>query len=352
MGHIVPFLVLPNLKTLIVENVTGYSESRLKRDTYEPPNNLGNLTLERLVFLNANIAPDAMRNLLDSLKALRTFIWEDNLPPYSLLGGRYSELPIHIGQFPFSEDHEDDEYLQTTEYSRQDEGGGMPVQNYAEECFETDFEPVNPDEQFTREHLSDLTYHYENDVRFWDPAVLLRQLALRYRHTLEHLSLTKFGSHRVLLFRRKGHILHFRNFTGLTHLEIDVRLLRPRRGSVDYEEAVDGIPASLASILPPSIRVVRLHVVNPYFEALHALLDGIPHEIARFPSLRRIRLIVNKNPQTEQWRLPAEWMEDKTYREFHSLREELNRLDVALTVEAVDCCQGRKISSAGPGQDR
>jgi hypothetical protein len=341
LAHIAPFLMLPRLKTLIAENVTTYIISNEKPTIFEPPECLENSVLERLVLFHADIDPESLQKLLDLIKSLRVFILEDSFPRYSSLrpinrSYRYEESLADDDEYKKNRAG-DDRYKDGESHGWEESSFELEIprqlgRTYANESFEADFEEGDFYDQFPTGTSFWLRHYRAEDVRFWDPSELLHQISLRYGDTLEHLALTKSGNPASVDFKRKGHVLHFLDFKKLTTLEIDIQIRRPRMKSI-HCFAPAGIPASLASILPPTIEVVRIVTSQPCSKAFLGLLDGVAQEIARFPSLHRIRLIVNRNWHEDNEVYDAEWIEEKVCRKIGYLIEELSQVVVALEVK-------------------
>jgi len=162
------------------------------------------------------------------------------------------------------------------------------------------------------------------------PLILLKLLENTHQDTLQHLgiSIDKFREpYSWIHILRKFKIVHFLTFQNLTHLEFDIRILRPRKGTdFDYP--------SLAGILPKSLQRLRLFISagpgNSYDE-MEQLFDSLPDARMNLPYLEDIFVwyrhhgFSSYNPVLDE--LTGEYVEN--------LRPRLQEVDIAFTLEVV-----------------
>jgi hypothetical protein len=372
-------LLLPQLKTLITENLRGTADEDGEVKVYEWPYGNRQSKLEQLVLHTANETSSSVGAFLKPLKLLRAFVWEDFKPD------------VRVGYLNESEDGTDNdgdsrtssvlednaEVPMTHEVTVVDEavasddsemslaapsvGGGVcpaedsvpeeAVQEASGDPIETPDDPhadllqrlyegddveeelaqlveedkiglehrllsaywrpvtdydsddVVEDEEDEGQDDNEKEEEGEGNSRqpsewgcSWNPAELVSEMLAMRKDTLEHLALTiSFRNIRYPPIKRKHQISHFKDFPKLKQLELDTRVLRSlvgkRRGVPP-----DGIPRSMADMLPPSIEMVILVVPEFGFEVMYGILRRLPRETGRFPNLRSIRVLHQFDP--------------------------------------------------------
>jgi hypothetical protein len=345
-AHIIPFMMLPRLKTLIVENVTSYSHSKTVPDEIGALDQLENRVLDKLVLLKADVDPSCINRLLNCLKVLQTFIMEQDTPHYSRLGvTKFPKANSNISSTSFFQKHAWTEFIPYGRRILEDEESEtqglfnsekITGKDPANECLEAEFEAGDPSEQFSEFAMKHLVYYRMEELRFWNPTELLYQLHSHHRDRVQHLALMCFRNN-VPLCSRRGYVQHFRDFVNLTHLEFDVRILRPKRTKVSRH--YDVWP-SLASVLPQSIEVVRVIFVDPREDLMRPLLGELPQHVTRLPHLKKIRIVVHKNPQVQCDYRGSGYMESEMNAAFESVLTELHARGLDMSFEAVDCIEG------------
>jgi hypothetical protein len=162
----------------------------------------------------------------------------------------------------------------------------MPLIDY-------DSEDDNDEENDDHQRLIDEWGWKPGEVpRFWNPSKLLNEVLLPHKNSLEHLGLTIALKDTTSLIEKSDLVLHFRDFTSLKYLEFDTRILRTRKGNHD-QIPPEGIPESLAKILPTSIEVVHILAYHSQFQILHAMLRSLPRQKIHFPNLWLITIVLN-----------------------------------------------------------
>lgn len=117
----------------------------------------------------------------------------------------------------------------------------------------------------------------------FQPSLLLNALCQNFGNQLEHLAISVFGSIQAAAqIARRNTVVHFLHLHKLTHLDLDTRILRPRKGSV-YQYV------SLHRLLPPSMRQLALTVLHCFLSAqLRTLLGQLPLNKSSQPQLMKI----------------------------------------------------------------
>jgi hypothetical protein len=166
---------------------------------------------------------------------------------------------------------------------------------------------------------------------FWNPAKLLNDVLLPHRDTLEHVALTIVSDIWCHTLIERSHLVqHFKDFTSLKYLEFDTRVVRTRKGK-HHQIPPEGIPASLAAILPSSIKAVRILVFDPKFNIVHAMLRSLPRQRADFPRLRTLCLVLRAYSEHDEFADTHTTVETK--KRLVHLQDDLQNLGVVLTFE-------------------
>jgi len=124
----------------------------------------------------------------------------------------------------------------------------------------------------------------------WRPKAILNQLSPYQKQRLKHLVLIA-NLDQVTLVKPEDQILSLKEFTNLTHLEIDLSVLQFQQGNF-LQIPPNGIPISLTKVLPQSISVLRLISRFNRFQNLHYMLWPLleQKEQNQYPELREISI--------------------------------------------------------------
>jgi hypothetical protein len=146
------------------------------------------------------------------------------------------------------------------------------------------------------DHLKEINRWRDEEGNRWDglegrvlsfnPRQLVSQLALSHHSTLEHLVLTTETDPEDYI-PQQDQIEHFKDFTRLTHLEVDSQLLRSKDDSISDSSLHY---RSLTELLPSCIQVVRVNLRKECFQKIFQMLEEIPNQRSRFPTLRQISI--------------------------------------------------------------
>jgi hypothetical protein len=87
-------------------------------------------------------------------------------------------------------------------------------------------------------------------------------------------------------------IQHFKDFEGLTHLNLDLRFLQPTKDRYIEEgpnsKSIKLLPESLVDLLPSSIEVVGILITSCHHQLIKRLINDIPKNKYKLPALREI----------------------------------------------------------------
>jgi hypothetical protein len=351
---ITPFLLLPRLKTLIADKLEDNVIDDEGIKVYDWPNRNHQSGLERLAFISADSDSKCVEVFLGSLKLLRSFAWTDYKPDVDLDSinedSDIFEDPNDSEPLVVVEDNGDEDEEAPSQEAEVDptaqpvtggfleDRGGIEAQNEARDHIDGAEEPnddlqrrlddgediqneleqrleqgtigldhpllrkywqpfagYDSDDCVEKDSQSDLSTEknriQQSRERSWNPAQLVNEILIRYKDTLQHLTLTiSFRTAYYPPIKREHQVVHFREFHNLTQLEIDSRILKTRVGK-HRGVLSDGIPNPLADLLPSSIEKVRLVVPNPESGIAYGMLRGLPDEIHRFPTLHTIHVV-------------------------------------------------------------
>jgi hypothetical protein len=176
------------------------------------------LQLEALILFHAAWRPENMKRLFDITQHLRTFIWED---------------------FTLIEENSTDDEIEDSSQDENESNCGL-ADNVSDPAYDT--------ARFEEERNLHRQLFGEPLDKLFKPLVLLQQLSETHGHSLERLAiLISSHSQRGLgvNVENRFKIADFLNFTTLTHLHIDARILRCSRQ--------DNFP-SLGKILPSCVQ--------------------------------------------------------------------------------------------------
>lgn len=124
--------------------------------------------------------------------------------------------------------------------------------------------------------------------RSFRPKILARLLARGSSGSLRFLVVTTKHEDPGPIVRT-DQIHHFKRFSKLTHIAIDLNLLRPK--SIFLSGQVRGCKTrSLTKVLPRQIEVLAIHVKEDKPDALRAMLRHLRKKISLFPNLRLIEI--------------------------------------------------------------
>jgi hypothetical protein len=352
LNQIAPLLLLPNLKYLIIHNVEDRQPLVDGREavTFKWPYGNKKSTLENVCFYNSGAETSSLSEFLSPCLFLRSFIWENiglledeqDPPDHLPADDRQSHGEGQPRETPTSEDRpsienetvngENDEYRDPDDnpYHPYWEQHWVSLVEYDSDVRSSNGESAE-DNSSIKSTVDDGQWFPKDSPIWWNPAKLLKDVLLPQRDTLEHIALT-IVSHIscYTLVERSHQVQHFKDFTNLKYLEFDTRVVRTRRGKHN-QIPPEGIPASLAAILPSSIEAVRIMVFHPEFSIVHAMLRSLPRERTNFPRLRNLYLVLKANSHRFEFTDTETTVEIKK-RLIH-LQEDLQKLGVALTFE-------------------
>lgn len=169
---------------------------------------------------------------------------------------------------------------------------------------EGDGEPIEDDElDFSNQNCSTKTYgtirndFLKDGLRFeFQANRLLNAIARTHSSKMRQLSIALSSHYPQNPISRWSQIVHFRQFSNLAFLEVDVRTLRTRRGahSADFPQ--------LCKILPPSIEALALRMHTDMHMGIIEWLDGVVINRSALPLLHTIKI---------DWQarkgIPTEW---------------------------------------------
>jgi hypothetical protein len=283
LADVSSWLLLPNIKAMMVNGLESERDlpDSLSQDIYDWSFGIRTSTIEHLVLLKATVKTEALGEILEPLRSLRTFVWEENM----------------IYTFPSdSEDEsEDDDTLlldpsQVVHVARE-EWLELPDDS------ETD---GSTDDEDTKEHSPSIPDSI-NEALLFKPNKIVEYLSRHLAHTLEHLVLVVNRLYRRPLILKQYQIKDFKAFHSLTHLEIDTQILKTKKGKA----------RSLTSILPISIRTLCLTMVYAHFEDIYRLLHKVPSRISKFSSLSKIIIRFAEYGSDGETMTRIEWLKGK-----------------------------------------
>jgi hypothetical protein len=361
LSQIAPLLLLPTLKSLIIYTIEDRQPLVDGREaiTFEWPYGDKKVALENIYFYNAGAETPSISKFLSPCLILRSFAWEniglldDRGEPedYPLMDDRQLRDEVPSEENSPSEDESSEDESSIENYIENE-----PVDGKNDEHGDPNENPYHP---YWERHWCPLV-EYDSDVRsgndestedngdvqstingwegrpkdspiWWNPAKLLNDVLLPHKETLEHIALTIVSDTSChTLIERSHQVQHFKDFTNLKYIEFDTRVVRTRKGK-HHQIPPEGIPASLASILPSSIEDVRILVFDPIFNIVHAMLRSLPHQRANFPRLRTLCLVLRADSDHHEFADTETTVETKT-RLVH-LQDDLQNLGVVLTFE-------------------
>jgi hypothetical protein len=353
-NDIAPLLLLPQLKTLITEVLDDNMIGDIGMKVHNWSNGNHQSGLEQLAFFSADSDSKCVEEFLRPLKLLHSFAWTDFKPDFevdSILensdifedpddseplvvvenNGDAEEVPsqeLEVGPTAqavasrLSEDGDETEAqneardqihvaedLNDDLQRRLDDGDD--IQNELEQrlkegrigldhplvrMYWQPFTDYNSGDCVEKDFQSDLSTEDDGiqpsrEERSWNPAQLVNETLIRYKDTIQHLTLTiSFRRGYYPPIKREHQVSHFRDFYNLTHLEVDSRVLKTRVGK-HRGVPPDGIPNHLADVLPSSIEEIRLVMRYLDFQIMYGLLQELPDEIHRFPTLHTIHVV-------------------------------------------------------------
>jgi hypothetical protein len=317
-----PYLMLPKLRKICVDKVRNVESKPAPKDWMDMTSKAPERSrVERLLIFQAIAKPDGIEGLLKRVPRLKMFVWEDftlkNDMAAAKLAYRVEEGEEEEGFAAF--DHgQISQAVDTNQLGR----------HWTCQSLESDYDSDDiPDDELITEQLSldneDVIINIERAL--WDPLRLVNMLSWYCKHTLQRLSIMLPKYTLVDMIKRQDLIPHFKDFDRLTHLEYDHRIVRARRG-----RAPKGIPASLSSILPPTIQVVHIAGSGQNYDNLRIMLQKLPKPERKrlVPDLRDIKLI---------WDLVTPWsnqhVQVERWERLELLRHSLGEVGIAVGVE-------------------
>jgi hypothetical protein len=135
-----------------------------------------------------------------------------------------------------------------------------------------------------------------NKTKLFNPQRIVERLSQKFAGSLKHLTLT-VTSHRRDVILRHHKVWDFLALSSLTHLEVDELYLKPIKGSME-DYPVGHVPRSLTRVVPSSIKFLCVNIRKGVFQNIHRMLRKFPTERARAPRLDQlvIRFIESNAP--------------------------------------------------------
>lgn len=316
LNDIAPFLLLPLLKTLVLNNMRHSDDVH----GYDGPINKQSC-LSRLVFYSANIGSVSLGLFMSNLTSIESFVWaeylrdsddytdwiyditEESLDPFQ--NNRSQKLPatgiLNVvendrGQkiSAFMEEHqlEDEDEIKETLAQLVEEGNATLDHPLIRTLctFPTDYDS---DEYVEDDGIVELGEDEVESDQYpgysWSPSDIVNDV-LVHRKTLKEVVLTIGGDTfplEITKYEKDQPASQFRDFPNLTHLEIDTEILRNRvRKNTQIQPS--SIPPSLVDMLPPSIEVIRLYARGLHIDYILGLVRRLPRHAQQFPNFREI----------------------------------------------------------------
>jgi hypothetical protein len=149
---------------------------------------------------------------------------------------------------------------------------------------------------------------------------------------LKHLAITSEPLHLLPWSDPDQLIMDFKDLK-LSHLEVNINMVRPSNESADFGQLGPRycLPRSLTDILPASIEVVRLFIIEFDFRAFDRLFGKISSERHLVPSLRKILLRLPSD--FEPWFFYPRENGPEEYHNLNVWRKPLNTIGIDLEVE-------------------
>jgi hypothetical protein len=274
LRDLMPFLLLPKLKSLIMDALDGYIRSENGNSIVWPnwPYGDRKSKLEHVTFFKANADINCVMDILSHLLSLRTFVWENNpqfwypeewgIDEYYQSG--LEDDSNYQGEVDSTEAMEEEPghevaissqridegepgFEQNAESTNQEENGteGISVDDDLHKDWDPRIDEGDPDEdphhpfwELFWMPLVDYDSEDDNDKEnddhprlieewgwkpsevphFWNPTKFLNEALLPYKNSLEHLGMTISNKGKRSLIEKSDLILHFRDFTSLKYL--------------------------------------------------------------------------------------------------------------------------------------
>jgi hypothetical protein len=303
LSQITPLLLLPKLKSLIIYTLDDCNTlmSSNESTSFYQLDSARKSSLANICFYDADADYRSIASFLASFLVVRSFVWENSGNLEDEDPKRY-ESSIEEG---VQAEHGIDETVSLLEAESNDGGSikdGGPEEGLPSLTSELHWLPIikyDSEGEAAIDHGSKSSSSSGWDVKpgqglsFWNPSKLLGEVLYPHRDTLEHLAVTIALDTAHFTYIEKPHLIqHFKDFNNLKYLEFDTRVMKTRKGK-HHQIPPEGIPCSLASILPSSVEVVRILVYEPEFLIVHAMLRSLPQQMSSFPYLRTLCLVLN-----------------------------------------------------------
>jgi hypothetical protein len=228
--------------------------------------------LKRLVLFDAKASPERLGQFLTLISRLEVFFWE--------------AAPDTIPSTPSLDELQSDSNLGEEQCSPLDAGDSVD--------FDNDIDDVAASRRSSSpliiyESVDDIDgEEFDDPTRsLWKPADIFRQILNGHGNSLRRLTIKCPD----ISFEVKSsdRIVNFQGCTSLTHIEYDTSIVRKRSRRI-YKDSPDSkhLPASLHSVLPASIQVVRFTIELPSFNIIHEMLRGLLSKRGEFSRLRLI----------------------------------------------------------------
>jgi hypothetical protein len=380
LNQIAPLLLLPNLKSLIIYTIEDRHPLVDRREaiTFEWPYGDKKSALENICFYKSGAETLSISKFLNPCLFVRSFVWEnigllndqdlqdyptmDDLlndqdpQDYLTTDNRQSSDEVPSEENSTSEeessienekdDGENDGHRDDGENDEYGDAHDNPYHPYWERHwlplveYDSDVRSSNGESVEDNDSVQSTIYNGEelpNDSPiWWNPAKLLNDVLLPHRDTLEHIALTIVSDVSCRTLIKRSHLVqHFKDFINLKYLEFDTRVVRTRKGR-HHQRPPEGIPASLAAILPSSIEAVRILVFEPKFNIVHAMLRSLSRQRADFPRLRTLCLVLRAASGKNKFADTKTTVETK--KRLVHLKDDLQSLGVVLTFEISEFC--------------
>jgi hypothetical protein len=131
--------------------------------------------------------------------------------------------------------------------------------------------------------------------RLFQPSTIVNQLLSAHGHALQRLALLSYNRQQPAIIERRFKIKHqLQAFQQLTHLELDVQVLKTQR---------EGFPflfPCLTAVLPHTIEVLGVIMANPSMKGVFGLFSSLPSSMSQFPSLQKVVLRIPRRDHSRE----------------------------------------------------
>jgi hypothetical protein len=251
--QIEPFLRLPKLESIVFECFNAnYALPAIKEESTlsDQPSQM-----KRLVFCSGFYNSQQFRNILKQAPALRTLVWHDGTTP-------------PFGWYPANQRPQD---LSSTTESAKDTDFTIDI----------DMEPLTADLEWLQSRP------IFDESRIFKPTQLISDILLTHKSKLERLSIMRTNYLTRDFYVKVYQIPHLRDFERMTHLELDLHVLRPSRAPW-----ISGpLYPPLAKIMPRTLQVLLLAYpwrnVGDFLKSLESFIHA---KTSDMPDLRLIHV--------------------------------------------------------------